>query len=139
MRATATGAENVFIQCTRLDGSSDVVQSKVGDRDAVCRDTRRVTVEVVLLDVYAVDADVAQGDVRIGDVVDDASRLGYGFDADSVLRIGDCAVGDCDVVDVVQGATTDGTDGKTVASVANAVLEEDILGCVNGVSCGEKT
>jgi len=93
----------------------------------------RAAVQIILLDVDSVNANVAECDVGIGDIPDCSGRVVYGLDSYTVFRIADNVVGDCNVDDIVERTTTDGADRKTVTSVANTIGEDDVLMFVSKV------
>jgi hypothetical protein len=93
-----------------------------------------VAAVVVLLNEDAVLCDLGEGDVGVGDLVDLAALVLEGLDADSVGRVGYLGVEELDVVDDVVIAAADAADGETVATVAVAVLEDDVLFVVSTCS-----
>lgn len=113
VRARVRAAENVNRSGIVSNRASDVLDGEVSDRNAVGGLASWAAVLVVLLDDDAVVGDVGEGDAGVGDVLYAAGGVVDGLDADAVLGVGDGAVGDVDVCDVVVVAATDGADGET--------------------------
>jgi len=92
--AAAAAAKDVIILCTRPRRARKILEQEVGDNDAVGRDPGGPAVQVVLLHVDAVDRDVADGDVAVCDVGDEAGGVEVRLDTCSILGVHDLAVGE---------------------------------------------
>ena len=88
-------------------------------------------IQIVLLDVDSVNADIAECDVGISDIPNCSGRVVYSLDSHTVCGIADNVIGDCNVDNIVECTTTNGADRKTVASVANTTGEDDVLIFIN--------
>ena len=75
---------------------------------------------------------VGEGDALVGDIVDLASGVGDGLDADTVIGVDDLGVEDLHAVDGVVVAAADGADGETVTARAVAAGESDVSAAVDG-------
>lgn len=124
--AAATSAENVVIVCIALHGSSDILKHNVGDVDTVGGLAGWATVEVILLHVQTVVANVGHGDVAVGDVGDAAGGARVCLDAHAVLRVDEDGILKEDAVDGVVGLAADGADGEAVAARAVHVGDGDL-------------
>jgi hypothetical protein len=129
--AAARSTKDVNISGRALHGTSDLLEGNIRNLDAVGGIAGGAAVLVVLLDDNTVLGDTLEGDVLEPDAGDGASRAVDGLDARAVLRVDDLGVGDGDVVDGVVFATADGADGETMATVAVAVGEDDVLAGVD--------
>lgn len=69
IRTTTITTEDVVILRVRLRSASDVHHCDIRDNDAVARVAGRPAIEVILLDIDAVDGDVLNVDVFVGDAV----------------------------------------------------------------------
>ncbi len=92
--AAAAAAKDVIILRTRPRRARKILEQEVGDNDAVGRDPGGPAVQVVLLHVDAVDRDVPDGDVAVGDVGDEAGGVEVRLDTCSILGVDDLAVGE---------------------------------------------
>lgn len=98
---TTIPAENIIVLAFICSGSCDVLDRDILNDDAVCRRSGWTTVQVVLLDIDAVNGYVLDAQVFKQNVRDEASGIGVGFDACTILSIEDDRVGKRDVGDVV--------------------------------------
>lgn len=87
----------------------------------------KIATVVVLLDENAVLGNIGEFDVVICDVADLASLSSLGLDAETVDRFGNLGVGEGDAVNGVVATAAYGTDGETVSTRAETVLEGDLL------------
>lgn len=99
--AASTATENIVVSRTCRRRAGEVLEQKVGDDDSVRGGALRSAVQVVLLYIDAVDGDVADEDVAVCDVGDEACSVEVRLDACAVLGVEDLAVGEKDVGNVV--------------------------------------
>lgn len=123
-RGAAT--DNCNVGTIRVDGSRDTGQGEVGDGDTSGGIALEVTTIVVLLNQDTVVADGVKGDVLVSDARDRTSVSGGGLDTDTVHGVGDGGRGEGDGVDSVVVTSTNGADGKTVATGALTSGELDV-------------
>lgn len=76
------------------------------------------TIEVVLLDVNAIDSDAAQGNVLVRNVRDGAGGTGVSLNSGTVLRVQDLAVLEDNAIDSIVRLATYGANGQTMAAFA---------------------
>lgn len=119
-------AENIVVISIALHRAHNVLKQDVGDVNPVGRHSRGAAVEVILLDVQTVVADVEHGDVAIDNVGHRPGRVGVGLDAHAVLRVEHHAVLEQDAVDRVVGFAADGPDRQAMAARAVHVGHGDL-------------
>ena len=74
--ATIT-AEDIVVVCSATGRSSHVDKLDVGNFDSICGLASWTAIEVILLDINAVFADIRKSDVLVGDVVNLGFVLAY--------------------------------------------------------------
>jgi hypothetical protein len=123
--ATTASALNIDVRSSRLDGTTNTIKHKFGDSHAVRRLTSGSIVSLV--DDNSVLGDIGQSDPRICDAGDGPGVARDGLNANTVLRGFYFTILEEDCFDSVVAASTDTTDGETVASGADAAREGDAL------------
>lgn len=128
----AVGAKDVDISSAGLDSSGDLVDGDVGDGDTSSGGSSRRTVLVILLNDDTVLGDVGESDGVVLDIGNGTGSARNGLDADTVVGVGDGRVEDADSLDGVVRASTNGSNGETVAATAVAAGEGDVGTRVDG-------
>ena len=82
--------ENIIVAGRRGSRAHDIQEAHILDQHPVGGIPGRTTVEIILLDVDAVDRGALDLDVGVGDVGDVAGGVVVCFDAAAVLRVDDC-------------------------------------------------
>jgi hypothetical protein len=126
-RAGTTGAKDINIRGTALDGTVDVAKRQARDRHTVGRSACRGTVLVILLDDDAVFANVGERDIFVGNGGDGAGGFVDGLNAYAVLGVGHGRGRDGDVFYGIVAAAADGADGEAMSARADAICESDAL------------
>lgn len=89
-----------------------------------------------MLNVDAVNGDVVEYDVGVGNIPDTASRIVHSLNTHAILGVEDDTVGYGDIDNVIQSAAADRADGETMATIADAVGENNVLSLVSSsLSC----
>lgn len=130
--AAAACAENVDVDTSAGDGTSDTIDGKVGDGNTAGWLSGGGSVLVILLDDDTVGRDARELDVLVGDALDGSGGARDSLDADTVGRVGDSGGGDGDSLDSVVGTASNGSDGETVSSRAGCSSEADASSRVDG-------
>ena len=84
---TSISTEDIIILCITCSSSKDIFEDKIRDNDTIWRNSRGTSVEIVLLDVDAIDRDAADFDVAVGDILNEASSVEVALDARAILGI----------------------------------------------------
>ena len=99
-------AKNQDVGAARLDGSSNLVDSDIGDRNASSRDTSWRSVLIILLDDNTILGDVGQSDGIVLDVRNRTGGSGNSLDTNTVVGVGDGGVKDANSLDNIVGTST---------------------------------
>ena len=92
--AASISAKHVIIICSACCGSSDILEIEVLHDHSVRRTSSWAAIKIILLDIDTVCFDVADSDVVVCDVGDEASGVVVGLDARSVCGVDDHDVGE---------------------------------------------
>ena len=130
--AAPRAAQNVVVPSLVRSRACHVPDHDVGDADTRRRVTRGAAVEVVLLDIDAVDGDVLHPNVLEQDVVDVPRGVLVCLDARAVLGVQDDRVAEDHVGYVVVRFAAHRTDRQAVAAVAVHVVDEDVVAAGDG-------
>lgn len=107
-RPAATKDIDIGSRASNCSGNS--IQLQLVNLNTISRRASWRSILIILLDNDAVFLDTAEFDVRVCDACNAASCTGDGLDANTVVGVYDLRVGDCDGVNDVVGAATDGAD-----------------------------
>jgi hypothetical protein len=125
--AAAFSAQDVVIATLLGSGTGDVLDCDILDHNSVGGVSGRATVEVILLNVDAVNIYIRDAYVLEKNVRYEACGVGVAFDACAVLGVQYDGVGEGDVGDVVVRLSAHGANRKAVAAVAVHVVDVDIV------------
>jgi hypothetical protein len=125
--AAAFSAKDVVIATLLGSSTGDVLDCDILDHNSVRGVSGRTTVEVILLNVDAVDIYIRDVYVLEENVRYEACGVGVAFDACAVLGVQYDGVGKGDVGDVVVRLSADRADREPVAAVAVHVVDVDIV------------
>lgn len=133
--ATIT-AEDVVVVCSATSCSSHVDKLDVGNFDSICGLASWTAIEVILLDINAVFADIRKSDVLVGDVVNLGFVLAYvsfvsyifltycsssirvGLDSGAILTVDNFGIAECYPIDSIVALSTNGAYAEAVTSIA---------------------
>lgn len=105
----------------------DVLHRDVVDDNSIRRLARRSTVQIVLLNIDAICADVLDFDVPVGDAGNVTRRLSVRLDARAILVVQYLAVLEKNVRNVVVRLAAYAANGQTVAAVAVHIAHGDVI------------
>lgn len=123
--AAVISTENVII-LTVTHRSCNIYESDIGNGDSVRRFTGRTAIQVVLLHIDTVVANVGQGDVLVANVVDLAGLTRVSLDSTTVLAADHLRIGEGDSVNRVVALAANRADAKTMTTVAVHSVDDDI-------------
>jgi hypothetical protein len=133
--ATIT-AEDVVVVCSATSCSSHVDKLDVGNFDAICGFASWAAVEVILLNINAVFADIRKSDILVGDVVNLVfvsayvsfsshifltycpSSIRVGLDSGAILTVDNLGIAECYPIDSIVALSTNGAYAEAVTSIA---------------------
>ena len=127
IRAASATTQNVHIKGAATDITNDILHVDVFNNDAVGRDSCWPTIEIILLDVDAVNTCVVDGDILVCDSCHIPSCTGIGLDPRAILAVDQDAVMKVNVRDVIVGFATNGADRESVRAVAEHVVHLDVV------------
>lgn len=119
----AITAKNIIIVRTTLHGTRDILKKQTCNVDAVGRLARWAAIQVILLHVQSIVANIGQRNIAVRDIAHAARGVGVGLDADAVLAVDHHRVRKGHAVDNVVGLAADGADGQAVAAGAVHVAD----------------
>lgn len=119
----AVTAKNIIIVRVTLHASRDILKHQARDIDAISRLAGWAAIQVVLLHIQSIIADIAQRNIAVRDIAHAARGVRIGLDADAILAVNHHRVRKRHAVHNIVRLAADGPNGQAVTAGAVHVAD----------------